>query len=153
MSLIDKLGQGVPIAIIGYVMVFVVLGILWAVIELMRIVLSPKPQKKPKENVATANVSQPSVADDVVENEQVDESELVAVLTAAVAASLNTSTNKRPMIFRLASGSVTPCRAVRKRFSASTAVSLMWNVSAKSCFTRWASFFRSRPLSTNIQCS
>ena len=92
MSLIDKLGQGVPIAIIGYVMVFVVLGILWAVIELMRIVLSPKPQKKPKENVATANVSQPSVADDVVENEQVDESELVAVLTAAVAASLNTST-------------------------------------------------------------
>ena len=92
MSLLDKLGQGVPIAIIGYVMVFVVLGILWAVIELMRIVLSPKPQKKPKENVATANVSQPSVADDVVENEQVDESELVAVLTAAVAASLNTST-------------------------------------------------------------
>ena len=92
MSLLDKLGQGVPIAIIGYVMVFVVLGILWAVIELMRIVLSPKPQKKPKENVATANVSQPSVADDVVENEQVEESELVAVLTAAVAASLNTST-------------------------------------------------------------
>ena len=92
MPLLEKLGQGVPIAIIGYVMVFVVLGILWAVIELMRIVLSPKPQKKPKENVATANVSQPSVADDVVENEQVDESELVAVLTAAVAASLNTST-------------------------------------------------------------
>ena len=92
MSLIDKLGQGVPIAIIGYVMVFVVLGILWAVIELMRIVLSPKPQKKPKENVATASVSQPSVTDDVVENEQVDEGELVAVLTAAVAASLNTST-------------------------------------------------------------
>ena len=95
MSLLDKLGQGVPIAIIGYVMVFVVLGILWAVIELMRVVLSPKASKKTKE-VATTKVQQTSLADasveEVVETEQVDEGELVAVLTAAVAASLNTST-------------------------------------------------------------
>ena len=95
MSLLDKLGQGVPIAIIGYVMVFVVLGILWAVIELMRVVLAPKDTKKTKE-VATTKVQQTSLADasveKVVETEQVDEGELVAVLTAAVAASLNTST-------------------------------------------------------------
>ena len=95
MSLLDKLGQGVPIAIIGYVMVFVVLGILWAVIELMRVVLAPKDTKKTKE-VATTKVQQTSLADasveEVVETEQVDEGELVAVLTAAVAASLNTST-------------------------------------------------------------
>ena len=95
MSLLDKLGQGVPIAIIGYVMVFVVLGILWAVIELMRVVLVPKDTKKTKE-VATTKVQQTSLADasveEVVETEQVDEGELVAVLTAAVAASLNTST-------------------------------------------------------------
>lgn len=96
MSLLDKLGQGVPIAIIGYVMVFVVLGILWAVIELMRVVLSPKVPKKTKEEVATAKVQQTSLADvsvvEAVETEQIDEGELVAVLTAAVAASLNTST-------------------------------------------------------------
>lgn len=96
MSLLDKLGQGVPIAIIGYVMVFVVLGILWAVIELMRVVLSPKESKKTKEEVSTAKVQQKSLADasvvETVETEQVDEGELVAVLTAAVAASLNTST-------------------------------------------------------------
>ena len=95
MSLLDKLGQGVPIAIIGYVMVFVVLGILWAVIELMRVVLAPKDTKKTKE-VATTKVQQTSLEDasveEVVETEQVDEGELVAVLTAAVAASLNTST-------------------------------------------------------------
>ena len=95
MSLLDKLGQGVPIAIIGYVMVFVVLGILWAVIELMRVVLAPKDTKKTKE-VATTKVQQTSLADvsvvEAVETEQVDEGELVAVLTAAVAASLNTST-------------------------------------------------------------
>ena len=93
MSLLDKLGQGVPIAIIGYVMVFVVLGILWAVIELMRVVLAPKDTKKTKEVVAT-NVQQTTNAsvEEVVETEKIDEGELVAVLTAAVAASLNTST-------------------------------------------------------------
>ena len=94
MSLLDKLGQGVPIAIIGYVMVFVVLGILWAVIELMRVILSPKSPKTAE--VATTKVQQTSLADasvvETVETEQVDEGELVAVLTAAVAASLNTST-------------------------------------------------------------
>ena len=96
MSLLEKLGQGVPIAIIGYVMVFVVLGILWAVIELMRVILSPKGQKKSKEQAVTTKTPQTSLSDvaveEVVETEQVDEGELVAVLTAAVAASLNTST-------------------------------------------------------------
>ena len=96
MSLLEKLGQGVPIAIIGYVMVFVVLGILWAVIELMRVILSPKVQKKSKEQTAATKAPQTSLSDvaveEVVETEQVDEGELVAVLTAAVAASLNTST-------------------------------------------------------------
>ena len=96
MSLLEKLGQGVPIAIIGYVMVFVVLGILWAVIELMRVILSPKAQKKSKEQAVTTKTPQTSLSDvaveEVVETEQVDEGELVAVLTVAVAASLNTST-------------------------------------------------------------
>lgn len=94
MSLLDKLGQGVPIAIIGYVMVFVVLGILWAVIELMRVILSPKSPKTAKEAVTAAKVQEKADAPvaEVVETEQMDEGELVAVLTAAVATSLNTST-------------------------------------------------------------
>ena len=94
MSLLDKLGQGVPIAIIGYVMVFVVLGILWAVIELMRVILSPKSLKTAKEAVTATKVQEKADAPvaEVVETEQMDEGELVAVLTAAVAASLNTST-------------------------------------------------------------
>lgn len=99
MSLIDKLGQGVPIAIIGFVMIFVVLGILWAVIEIMHHALSPKKAKKDEK----AELTQTSLADkqsvsevveeeQIVVEEQVDEGELIAVLTAAVAASLNTST-------------------------------------------------------------
>ncbi len=86
MSLLDKLSQGLPIAIIGYVMVFVVLAILWGVIELMRVILTPKKTK-----VAEVKPVENSVQN-VVEEEQVEEGELVAVLTAAVAASLNTST-------------------------------------------------------------
>lgn len=84
----EYLSQGLPIAIIGYVMVFVVLGILWLALELMRIVLSPKKKAKPveaKTQAVEADVS-PTIVDEA------DESELVAILTAAVAASLNTST-------------------------------------------------------------
>ena len=90
MSLIDKLGQGLPIAIIGYVLVFVVLAILWGIIEIMHYALTPKEKK------ANADKSTNSTADikteTVVEAEQVEDGELVAILTAAVAASLNTST-------------------------------------------------------------
>lgn len=94
MSLLDKLGQGVPIAIIGYVMVFVVLATLWGVIELMHVILTPKTSKnKKKEEVKiTQNSLVEKKTETVVETEQVDEGELVAVLTAAVATSLNTST-------------------------------------------------------------
>ena len=87
--LLEKLSQGIPIALIGYVMVFVVLAILWGVIELMRIVLSPKKTKTVEKKAV--EVQTPAPAQTVVEDD-VDEGELVAVLTAAVAASLNTST-------------------------------------------------------------
>ena len=82
------MSQGLPIAIIGYVMVFVVLAVLWGAIELMRVVLTPKKTKTEVKapEVKTAEVSQTAT------EEQVDEGELVAVLTAAIAASLNTST-------------------------------------------------------------
>lgn len=88
--LLEKLSQGLPIAIIGYVMVFVVLAILWGVIELMRVILTPKKPKTADKVVEVKTLEKSVQA--VAEEEQVDEGELVAVLTAAVAASLNTST-------------------------------------------------------------
>lgn len=88
--LLEKLSQGVPIAIIGYIMVFVVLATLWGVIELMRIFLTPKKSKENATRVEEINSVESTQP--VVDEEQVDEGELVAVLTAAVAASLNTST-------------------------------------------------------------
>lgn len=91
MSLIEKLGQGVPIAIIGYVMIFVVLAILWGFIEIMHFAVTLKDKKVKKEVVEQQSSSAES-STEVSSDEQVDEGELVAVLTAAVAASLNTST-------------------------------------------------------------
>lgn len=88
--LLEKLSQGLPIAIIGYVMVFIVLAILWGIIELMRVILTPKKPKTTDKVEEIKTVEKPIQA--VAEEEQVDEGELVAVLTAAVAASLNTST-------------------------------------------------------------
>lgn len=84
------MSQGLPIAIIGYAMVFVVLCFLWGILELMRVVLAPKKPKSKPQPVQTVPVVAEPVAEP--EEEQADEGELIAVLTAAVAASLNTST-------------------------------------------------------------
>ena len=80
------MSQGLPIAIIGYCMVFVVLAILWGVIELMRIFLTSNKSDAKVKEIKTEAPVQAAV------EEEVDETELIAVLTAAVAASMNTST-------------------------------------------------------------
>jgi len=80
------MGQGLPIAIIGYVMVFVVLCFLWGMLELMHVVIKAT-EKKPTQKQPVAN-SKPTVEI----KEEVDDNELVAVITGAIAASLNTST-------------------------------------------------------------
>ena len=80
------MSQGLPIAIIGYCMVFVVLAILWGVIELMRVFLTSKKSDVKAKEIKTEAPVQAAV------EEEVDETELIAVLTAAVAASMNTST-------------------------------------------------------------
>ena len=95
MSLIDKLSQGVPIAINDYIMLFIVLVLI--VLAILWFIIKPKhiasTQKKSKENIMEVEeVKAVEPTQTVVEEEQVDEGELIAVLTAAVAASLNTST-------------------------------------------------------------
>lgn len=83
----DNITQGAVVAIIGVCTVFTVLAILWGVLELMRIVFSPKGKKAEpaKKAPAPAPVAAPAPAAE-------DDSELIAVLTAAIAASLNQST-------------------------------------------------------------
>lgn len=81
----ENITQGAVIAVIGICTVFVVLAILWGVLELMRIVFTAK-KKTAAAPAAAAAASAPAP---VVEE---DDSELIAVLTAAIAASLNQST-------------------------------------------------------------
>ncbi len=83
----ENIVQMLVISIMGVFMVFAVLSILWAIIEIMHFFVKlaeKKKNKKPSEQ--PAEIKQPEMA------EEEDEEELIAVLTAAIAASLNTST-------------------------------------------------------------
>lgn len=81
--------QGAVIAVIGLCTVFLVLMILWGVLELMRVFFTAG-QKKSAETVTPAAPAPAIKAAPAAPQE--DDSELVAVLTAAVAACLNQST-------------------------------------------------------------
>lgn len=77
--------QALVIALIGYAMCFIVLGIIWAVLACMKFFMVPseKKAKKQAEAVPAAPVAVAPAAE--------DDEELIAVMTAAIAASLNTS--------------------------------------------------------------
>ena len=80
------MSQGLPIAIIGYLMVFVVLCFLWVMLELMHFII--KSFSKENKNIKSDNTDINQYDDEP----GADESELIAVFTAAIACSLNTST-------------------------------------------------------------
>ncbi len=80
--------QGAVIAVIGLSTVFVVLALLWSVLELMRVFFTPKAKKAdaPKQQVTKAPApAAPAPAPAATE----DDGELIAVLSAAVAACLD----------------------------------------------------------------
>ncbi|MBF8983593.1 OadG family protein [Lutibacter sp. B2] len=82
----DKLMASLQVTILGMLVTFVVLMLLWGLIVIMTKVLTRKPKVKPVVTETT-----PAVQDQAVEEE--DDEELVAVITAAIAASLSTSTH------------------------------------------------------------
>lgn len=83
----EALSTGGITTLVGLSIVFGVLVVLMIVLMLFKLIF----YKKPKTQAAPATVSAPETIE-AVKEEAVDESELIAVLTAAVAASLNTST-------------------------------------------------------------
>ena len=95
MSLAEALGEGLQVTVIGLIIVFSVLIILMLVMMLMKVIFY-KPQNDAKTAQtppapAPVPVSAAPAPASAVKN-SMDEGELVAVLTAAIAASLNTST-------------------------------------------------------------
>ncbi len=83
-SVADALSVGGQVTLIGLIIVFSVLIILMCVLVIMRVIFT-KNDKKPE--IVKA---EPAAEETAVQEE--DDEELIAVLTAAVAASLNTST-------------------------------------------------------------
>ncbi|MBQ4515530.1 MAG: OadG family protein [Clostridia bacterium] len=97
----DTIISGGVVSAIGLGTVFAVLAILWGVLEIMRVIFTPKTESAPKEESAPApapvpeTAPAPAVAQPVAAAaDTADDEELIAILTAAIAASLNTSTYK-----------------------------------------------------------
>lgn len=89
MTLGEALSKGLQTTVIGLVIVFGVLAVLMIVLILMKKIFYKEPAKKAQQPMQAAK---PAPAAPAAVKEELDDAELIAVLTAAVAASLNTST-------------------------------------------------------------
>lgn len=93
----NVIGDGVMVSIIGLLTVFMVLIMLWLILEIMHVVIArtASKEKAKEEPVTETHVKEnvPAVAMTAAADlKPQDDSQLIAVITAAVAASLNTST-------------------------------------------------------------
>jgi len=88
MTMGEKFLGSIIVTLVGIGIVFAGLAILYFAIIIMQRVIGKSQPKKIVESKPS-----PVIEDEVVEEETVDSTELVAVITAAVAASLNTSTH------------------------------------------------------------
>ena len=82
--------------LVGMLMVFSVLALLWGVLTLFQLVFDKKPKanaKTEQKSAAPAPVAQPVATPAVAKN---DDAELVAVITAAVAAYMQSEGNPAP---------------------------------------------------------
>lgn len=84
----EALGTGGVVTLTGMGIVFAVLIILMLLLMLFKVIFAPKKKAEPVQASAPAQAV-PAAAE---VKDDMDEAELIAVLTAAVAASLNTST-------------------------------------------------------------
>lgn len=90
MSVAQALSEGLQVTVVGLAIVFSVLIILMLVLMAFKVIFY-KPEQSASAEAAPA--PQPTAAEVPKQTEaEIDEGELIAVLTAAVAASLNTST-------------------------------------------------------------
>lgn len=98
MALGDKLLLGGQVSLLGMGTVFAVLAILWGLVELMHLLLTGVSGDK-KEKKAEAPVEAPATAPAPVVSAPADDLEIVAAITAAIAAASGSS----PSSFRVVS--------------------------------------------------
>lgn len=92
LTLGEALSTGGLVTGLGLLIVFAVLIILMLVLYLFKVIFYKDPNKASKSNTEAVVAEAPRVTVQAAAEEAVDDDELIAVLTAAVAASLNTST-------------------------------------------------------------
>jgi sodium pump decarboxylase gamma subunit len=93
MTLGEKLLASTYVAVLGMAITFIALIILWGFIIIMGNVLGVRKPKKEPVKVVAEPKAQPEIKTTAEETDSGDDEELVAVITAAIAASLNTSTH------------------------------------------------------------
>ena len=98
MALGDKLALGGQVSLLGMGTVFAVLAILWGLVELMHLLLTGVSGDKKKKK-AEAPVEAPAAAPAPVVSAPADDLEIIAAITAAIAAASGSS----PSSFRVVS--------------------------------------------------
>ncbi len=95
MDFIDILGSGSKVMILGLAAVFLALTIIVLVINILNKAVNKEAatEKKDKDINVEDNKLDEKQSTVTIDNEVTDDSELIAVITAAVAASLNRSTH------------------------------------------------------------
>lgn len=91
MSMSDKLAATGQVILLGMLVTVSVLVLLWACIAIMSSVLAKVEKSKEDKKSASVDKKVPVKTEVVKIVEEEDDQELVAVITAAIAASLNTS--------------------------------------------------------------
>lgn len=88
----EAMSEGLKVTGLGLTIVFAVLVILMIVLYLFKVIFYKDPSKQAKPADSAPAEAPAPVQTAAPEEDGMDEEELIAVLTAAVAASLNTST-------------------------------------------------------------
>ncbi|MBQ4067078.1 MAG: OadG family protein [Clostridia bacterium] len=100
----EKVLNGLIVTVVGVLAVFSVLAVLWGTLALFKVFFYDIPEKKKKAALAEKQKNTPPAPEPVAEEPAVpvaDDSELIAVITAAVAAYTAKSGNALP--FRVVS--------------------------------------------------
>ena len=102
----ERLADGLQVFVIGIVAVFAVLAVLWGVLALFKIFFYDIPEKKKAEAAKKALENTPAPAYPEVEPEvaapEEDDTQLIAVITAAIAA-YTAQSGKSALPFRVVS--------------------------------------------------
>ena len=82
----ERLAMAGQMTLLGMGMTFAVLAILWAVLGIFKIIFARPEPKKKVAPVSAAEKADPVVVTEPVAVEETDDTELIAILTAAIAA-------------------------------------------------------------------